>query len=174
MSATQERTGVITMGGKPMTLVGTEPKVGEKAPDFVLLDKGLAEKRLRDFAGKIKVISVAPSLDTKVCSIQLRWFNEDAAQRPDDVVVLNVTMDLPFAIGRFCAVEGIENALALSDHRDASFGLGYGVLIKELRLLARSVFIIDKDDVLRYAQIVPEETNEPDYEDAMKVLEALK
>ena len=169
-----ERTGVITMGGKPMTLMGTEPKVGEKAPDFVLLDSGLTEKRLKDFAGKIKVISVAPSLDTSVCSLQLRWFNEDAASRPDDVVVLNVTMDLPFAIKRFCAVEGIENALALSDHRDASFGLGYGVLIKELRLLARSVFIIDKDDVLRYVQIVPEETHEPDYEAAMKVLETLK
>ena len=169
-----ERKGVITMGGKPLTLLGNEPKIGEKAPDFTLLDKGLAEKSLKDFAGKIKVISVAPSLDTKVCSIQLRWFNEDAASRPDDVAVLNVTMDLPFAIGRFCAVEGIENATALSDHRDASFGLGYGVLIKELRLLARSIFIIDKNDVLRYVQIVPEETNEPDYEDAMKVLETLK
>ncbi|MBQ9565509.1 MAG: thiol peroxidase [Synergistaceae bacterium] len=169
-----ERTGVITMGGNPMTLMGNEAKVGEKAPDFVLLDKGLAEKRLKDFAGKIKVVSVAPSLDTKVCSIQLQWFNEDAAKEGDDVVVLNVTMDLPFAIGRFCATNGIENAMALSDHREASFGLGYGVLIKELRLLARSIFIIDKDDVIRYVQIVPEETNEPDYEAAMKVLETLK
>ncbi|MCR4819125.1 MAG: thiol peroxidase [Fretibacterium sp.] len=169
-----ERTGIITMGGKPLTLMGTELKEGEKAPDFVLLDSGLAEKRLKDFAGKIKVISVAPSLDTSVCSLQLRWFNEDAASRPDDVVVLNVTMDLPFAIKRFCAVEGIKNALALSDHREASFGLNYGVLIKELRLLARSVFIIDKDDMLRYVQIVPEETNEPNYEDAMKVLATLK
>ena len=170
----QERTGIITMGGKPLTLVGTEPKVGEKAPDFTLLDSGLAEKRLGDFAGKIKVISVAPSLDTPVCSLQLRWFNEDAAKRPDDVAVLNMTMDLPFAIKRFCAVEGIQNALALSDHREASFGMGYGVLIKELRLLARSIFIVDKGDVLRYVQIVPEETNEPDYDDAMKVLESLK
>ncbi|MBQ7262724.1 MAG: thiol peroxidase [Synergistaceae bacterium] len=169
----QERTGIITMGGAPMTLVGATPKVGERAPAFTVLDSGLAEKGLADFAGKVKVISVAPSLDTPVCSLQLRWFNEDAAKRPDGVAVLNVTMDLPFAIKRFCAVEGIEAALALSDHRDASFGTAYGVLIKELRLLARSIFIIDRDDVLRYVQIVPEVTNEPDYDHAMKALDQL-
>ena len=156
-----------------MTLLGNEPKVGEKAPDFTLLDANLAPKTLKDFAGKIKVLSVAPSLDTKVCNLQLHWFNEDMASRPEGVVVLNVTMDLPFAIKRLCATEGIENAIALSDHRDASFGLNYGVLIKELRLLARSIFIVDKDDILRYVQIVPEETNEPDYDDAMKFLDTL-
>ncbi|MBQ3626447.1 MAG: thiol peroxidase [Synergistaceae bacterium] len=168
-----ERKGIITMGGNPMTLVGNEPKIGEKAPDFTLLDAKLEPKSLKDFAGKIKVISVAPSLDTKVCNLQLHWFNEDMASRPEGVVVLNVTMDLPFAIGRFCATEGIENAIALSDHREASFGLNYGVLIKELRLLARSIFIVDKDDILRYVQIVPEETNEPNYDDAVKFLETL-
>ena len=168
-----ERKGIITMGGNPMTLVGNEPKVGEKAPDFMLLDASLAPKTLKDFAGKIKVISVAPSLDTPVCNLQLHWFNEDAASRPEGVVVLNVTMDLPFAIKRFCATEGIENAIALSDHREASFGLNYGVLIKELRLLARSIFIVDKDDILRYVQIVPEEHDAPDYDAAMKFLETL-
>ena len=169
----QERTGIITMGGNPMTLLGTEPKVGGKAPDFAVVDSGLAVKTLGDFAGKIKVISVAPSLDTPVCSLQLRWFNEDAAKEPKDVAVLNITMDLPFAIKRFCAVEGIENALALSDHREASFGTGYGVLIRELRLLTRSIFIIDREDVLRYAQIVPEVTHEADYQDAIKALQKL-
>ena len=168
-----ERKGIITMGGNAMTLLGNEPKIGEKAPDFTLLDANLAPKTLKDFAGKIKVLSVAPSLDTPVCNLQLHWFNEDMASRPEGVVVLNVTMDLPFAIKRFCATEGIENAIALSDHRDASFGLNYGVLIKELRLLARSIFIVDKDDILRYVQIVPEETNEPDYDDAMKCVESL-
>lgn len=169
----QERTGIITMKGKPLTLLGSTPKVGDKAPDFVVLDSGLAEKSLKDYAGKVKVLSVAPSLDTPVCSLQLRWFNEDAAQEPGDVVVLNLTMDLPFAIKRFCAVEGIENAIALSDHRTASFGTAYGVLIKELRLLTRSVFIVDKDDVVRYVQVVPEVTDEPDYEDAIKALKTL-
>ncbi len=169
-----ERKGIITMGGNPMTLVGNEPKIGEKAPDFTLLDGSLAPKTLKDFAGKIKVLSVAPSLDTPVCNLQLHWFNEDAVSKTDGVVVLNVTMDLPFAIKRFCATEGIENAIALSDHRDASFGLNYGVLIKELRLLARSIFIVDRDDVLRYVQIVPEQSNEPDYDAAMEFLGKLK
>lgn len=168
-----ERTGVITMMGNALTLVGPALKAGDKAPGFTVLDASLAPKTLEDFKGKIKVVSVTPSLDTPVCDLQLHWFNEDAAKQPDDVVVLNLSMDLPFAIKRFCATAGIEKALALSDHRDASFGTAYGVLIKELRLLARSIFIIDKDDVLRYVQIVPEQTNAPDYEGALKVLKGL-
>ena len=168
-----ERTGVITMMGNALTLVGPALKAGDKAPGFTVLDASLAPKTLEDFKGKIKVVSVTPSLDTPVCDLQLHWFNEDAAKQPDDVVVLNLSMDLPFAIKRFCATAGIEKALALSDHRDASFGTAYGVLIKELRLLARSIFIIDKDDVLRYVQIVPEQTNAPDYEGALKALKGL-
>ena len=169
-----ERTGVITMMGNALTLVGPALKAGDKAPGFTVLDASLAPKTLEDFKGKIKVVSVTPSLDTPVCDLQLHWFNEDAAKQPDDVVVLNLSMDLPFAIKRFCATAGIEKALALSDHRDASFGTAYGVLIKELRLLARSIFIIDKDDVLRYVQIVPEQTNAPDYEGALKALKDLR
>ena len=168
-----ERTGVITMMGNALILVGPALKAGDKAPGFTVLDASLAPKTLEDFKGKIKVVSVTPSLDTPVCDLQLHWFNEDAAKQPDDVVVLNLSMDLPFAIKRFCATAGIEKALALSDHRDASFGTAYGVLIKELRLLARSIFIIDKDDVLRYVQIVPEQTNAPDYEGALKALKGL-
>lgn len=168
-----ERTGMITMGGKPLTLAGNAVKVGDKAPDFTLLDSGLAPKSLKDFEGKVKVVSVTPSLDTPTCNLQIHWFNEDAANQPGDVVVLNVSMDLPFAIGRFCATAGIDKAVALSDHRDASFGNGYGVLIKELRLLARSIFIIDRQNVIRYVQIVPEQTEEPNYDDALEVLKTL-
>ena len=169
-----ERTGVITMMGNALTLVGPELKAGDKAPGFTVLDESLAPKTLEDFKGKIKVISVTPSLDTPVCDLQLHWFNEDAANHPDEVVVITLSLDLPFAVKRFCATAGIENVMALSDHRDASFGTAYGVLIKELRLLARSIFIIDKDDVIRYARIVPEQTNEPDYEDAIKALDSLR
>ena len=165
-----ERKGVVTFQGNPLTLVGSELKPGDRAPEFTVLDKELNERTLKDFAGKIKVISVTPSLDTPVCDIQARRFNEEATKLPEDVVVLNISMDLPFAIARFCTAAGIENVEVLSDHRDASFGTSYGVLIKELRLLARSVFIIDKEDTIRYIEIVPEITNEPDYEKALTAL----
>ena len=162
-----ERNSVVTFFGNPLTLVGNEVKVGDKAPDFVLLDKELKEVRLSDYAGKLKIISVTPSLDTPVCDLQARTFNEKAQSLPGDVVILNVSMDLPFAIARFCASAGIDKVITLSDHRDASFGNGYGVLVKELRLLARSIFVIDKSNVVRYVQIVPEMTKEPDYDKAL-------
>ena len=166
-----ERKNIITFKGNPLTLTGNEMRVGDKAPDFIVLDDELRETGLKDFAGKVKVISVTPSLDTPVCDLQARMFNSEAAKLPAAVVVLNISMDLPFAISRFCASAGIDRVKALSDHRDASFGNGYGVLIKELRLLARAVFILDRDNVIRYIEIVPEMTKEPDYE---KALEALK
>ncbi len=168
-----ERKGVITMKGNPLTLVGPDIKVGDRAPAFTVLDGELNEVRLKDFRGKIKVISVTPSLDTSVCDLQLRRFNHEAASLPADVVVLNVSMDLPFAIARFCTAAEIDRARALSDHRNASFGEAYGVLIKELRLLARSIFIIDKDDIVRYREIVPEETQHPDYEKALSALQMI-
>lgn len=157
----------VTFQGNPLTLIGPEPKAGDKAPDFKVLDRGLGEKTLADFGGKVKLISVTPSLDTPVCDIQARRFNEEAANL-GGVAVLNISMDLPFAIERFCTAAGIENVEALSDHREASFGNAYGVLIKELRLLARSVFVIDKDDTIRYVQIVPEITEHPDYDKALE------
>ncbi|MFA0889631.1 MAG: thiol peroxidase [Synergistales bacterium] len=168
-----ERTGIITMKGNPLTLVGPELKPQDKAPFFTVVDQNLVPKTLADFQGKFKVISVTPSLDTPVCDLQIHWFNEDAANQPRDVAVINISMDLPFAIRRFCATGGIDKAIALSDHRDASFGTNWGVLIKELRLLARSIFIVDPANVIRYVQIVPEQTSEPDYEAAIEALRKL-
>jgi len=138
-------------------------KIGDYAPDFTVLDGELKEVNIKDFAGKIKVLSVTPSLDTAVCDMQARRFNQEAAQLSDDVVVLNISMDLPFAISRFCTTAGIDKIKALSDHRDASFGTAYGVLIKDLRLLARSVFVIDRNDIISYKEIVPELTDVPDF-----------
>jgi len=169
----KERTGIVTIHGRPLTLIGPELKIGEKAPGFTVLDGEVNEVRFGDFRGKIKVISVTPSLDTPVCDLQARRFNHEAASLPEDVAVLNISMDLPFAIVRFCATAGIDRAKALSDHRDAFFGTAYGVLIKELRLLARSVFIVDKDDVIRYIEVVPDMSNHPDYDKALSVLEKM-
>jgi len=163
-----ERQGIVTMKGAPVTLVGPELKVGEKAPDFRVLDRELNEVILEDCSGKVRLISVTPSLDTPVCDTQVRRFNEEAAKLPGDVSVFNISMDLPFAIDRFCTTAGIDKVQALSDHRDASFGTNYGVLIKELRLLARSVFVIDKDDTIKYIEIVPEATEHPDYDKALE------
>jgi thiol peroxidase len=158
------------MKGKPLTLIGPDVRAGDRAPDFSVLDENLNIVSLADFVGKTKLISVTPSLDTPVCDLQLRRFNREAASMPRDVVVLNISMDLPFAVSRFCSTAGIDRAKALSDHREASFGAAYGVLIKELRLLARSIFIIDKNNVVRYKEIVPEQSNHPDYEKALRAL----
>jgi thioredoxin-dependent peroxiredoxin len=168
-----ERKNMVTFRGNPLTLLGDEIKAGDRAPGFVVLDKELKEVRLTDLAGKVKIISVTPSLDTPVCDLQARTFNEEAQALPGDLVVLNISMDLPFAIARFCASAGIDKVMTLSDHRDASFGNAYGVLIKELRLLARSIFVVDKSDVVRYVQIVPEMTNPPDYDKALAAAKTL-
>jgi thiol peroxidase len=168
-----ERTGKITIHGNPLTLIGPEIAVGSKAPAFKVLDKDLNEVKSGDFAGKIRIISVTPSLDTPVCDIQINKFNKEAAQFGDDVVVINISMDLPFAIARFCAAAGIDKVKTLSDHRDASFGNAYGVLIKELRLLARSIFVIDKSDVVRYIELVPEVTDPPDYDKVISIVKGL-
>lgn len=168
-----ERKGVVTMKGAPVTLVGPALKVGDKAPRFKVLDRELREAGLEDFTGKVRLISVTPSLDTSVCDLQARRFNEEAANLSDDVVVLNVSMDLPFAVDRFCTTAGIDRVQALSDHKDGSFGQNYGVLIKELRLLARSVFVIDMDDTIRYMEIVPEATHHLDFEKALAATDRL-
>lgn len=162
-----ERKGVVTFQGNPLTLIGPAIRAGDKAPEFTVLDRGLREVRLSDFRGKVKVISVTPSLDTPVCDLQARRFNEEASRFPGLVAVLNISMDLPFAISRFCTAAGIDRVQAFSDHKDASFGRAFGVLIKELRLLARAVFVIDRNDVVRYAEIVGEVTSHPDYDRAL-------
>ena len=167
----EKRTGVITFAGGPLTLVGPEVKVGQQAPDFTLLDNELNVKTLADFDGKVKVISVVPSLDTGVCDAQTRWFNQDVTKLSDDVVVLTVSMDLPFAQARWCGAAGVNNVITLSDHKDAYFGQNYGFLIEELRLLSRGVVVINKDNKVTYVEYVPEVTNPVNFD---AVLAAVK
>lgn len=166
----QERQGVATIHGNPLTLAGKELKVGDKAPDFMLLNNELQPKTLADYAGKALIISSVPSLDTPVCDMETRRFNKEAASLGEGVTVLTVSMDLPFAQARWCGAAGADNVVTLSDHRDASFGSAWGVLIKELRLLARCVFVVDKQGVIRLVHLVPEVTNEPDYDSILKVV----
>lgn len=154
----------ITFKGNPMTLVGPELKVGDAAPDFSVVDNALAPVNLATYAGKVKIISAVPSLDTPVCDTETRRFNQEAAQLPGAVAVLTVSLDLPFAQKRWCGAAGIDKVVTLSDYRDRSFGLAYGVLIDELKLLSRSIFVVDQNNTIRYIQHVPEVTQEPDYE----------
>lgn len=159
-----ERKGVVTMKGKEVTLVGNEVKVGDAAPDAELTANDLSAVKLSSFRGKVCIISSVPSLDTQVCDVMTRRFNKEAAGLGADVAVLTVSMDLPFAQKRWCGAAGVENVQTLSDYREGSFGQAYGVLIKELRLLARAVFVVDKEGVVRYTEIVKELTDEPDYD----------
>ena len=168
-----DRSGIVTFKGKPLTLSGNPVKTGDRAPDFVALRRDSSPAGLADFKGNVLVINSVPSLDTAVCATQTRYFNEAAAGLGDRVKVLVISMDLPFAQGRFCATEGIANLETLSDHRDASFGLAYGLLMKELRLLARAVLVVDAAGIVRYLQVVPEMTHEPDYEAALAAARAL-
>jgi thiol peroxidase len=161
------------MGGNPITLAGPKLNAGDPAPDFMVLDNDLMPKILGDFEGKTKLISVVVSLDVSVGDAQTRKFNEAAADFGDDVAVLTISADLPFTQKRWCGNTGIDRVVTLSDHRDIIFGLNYGVLIKELRLLNRAVFIIDKDNVIRYAEIVEENHNHPDYQKALEALKTL-
>jgi thiol peroxidase len=169
----QERSGIITFKGNPFTLLGTELKVGAKAPDFKVVDNSLAPVTLATYSGRIKVISAVPSLDTPVCDTETRRFNQEAAGFPDNVVVLTVSLDLPFAQKRWCGAAGIDRVTTLSDYQERSFAAAYGIMVKELKLLARAVFIIDADDTLRYIQIVPEVTSEPDYAAVSGAVKAL-
>ena len=162
----EKRTGVVTFAGNPIALLGKEVKVGDKAPAFTLLDNGLGEKTLADYAGKVKVISVVPSLDTGVCDAQTRWFNQNVSKLGDNVVVLTVSVDLPFAQKRWCGAAGIDQVETLSDHRDLSFGENYGFILEGLRLLSRGIVVIDKDDVVRYVEYVPEVTSAVNFDAA--------
>src|SRR5512133_3231819 len=168
----QEKKGVITFKGNPFTLLGPELKTGNKAPDFTVVDNGLAPVSLASYKGKIKVISAVPSLDTPVCDTETRRFNQEAATLPENVVVLTVSLDLPFAQKRWCGAAGIDRVTTLSDYRERSFGNAYGVVIKELVLLARAIFVIDANDTIRYIQIVPEVTTEPDYAAVMAAVKS--
>lgn len=169
----EERTGIITFQGNPLTLIGKELKPGTPAPDFRVVDNGLAPVTLADFTGKIKILSAVPSLDTPVCDTETRRFNKEAAALPDNIVVLTISMDLPFAQARWCGAAGIDRVKTLSDYQERSFAEAYGLLIKELKLLARAVFVVDAGNTIRYLQIVPEITEEPDYDAALNAAKAL-
>src|SRR5512136_1567075 len=167
----EERKGVITFMGNPLTLVGPSLKVGDKAPNFTVLDNALNPVQLSAYKGKICILSSVPSLDTPVCDLETRRFNQEAATLGSEVAVLTVSMDLPFAQKRWCGAAGVDKVTTLSDHRDASFGTAYGVLVKDVRLLARAVFVVDRQGVIRYVQLVKETGAEPDY---APVLDAVK
>jgi thiol peroxidase len=169
----KERKGVITMKGNPLTLVGSEVKVGEPAPDCEVVGKDLEPVKLSSFRGKVCIISSMPSLDTSVCDMMTRKFNEDAVVLGANVVVLAISMYLPFAQDRWCIATDVRNVYMFSDHRNASFAQAFGVLIKDLRLLARAVFVVDKEGIIRYIEIVDELTHEPDYEAVLKAAEEL-
>jgi thiol peroxidase len=173
-STMEEQKRTVTMKGNPLTLVGNAAKVGQPAPDFEVIANDMSSVKLSSFKGKVCIICSVPSLDTSVCDTETRRFNEEADKLGSDVVVLTISMDLPFAQKRWCGSAGIENVQTLSDHREASFGKAYGVLIKELRLLARAVFVVDADGIIRYTQIVKELTNEPDYTAVLNAVKGLE
>jgi thioredoxin-dependent peroxiredoxin len=168
-----ERTGLVTFAGNPVTLVGTAIKVGDKAPEFSGVDQSLKAVNLSTYKGKTVVIAIYPSIDTGICQKQNHKFNEIAGSMKD-VVVLSVSLDLPFAQKRYCAAEGLSNIVTLSDYKEREFGQKYGYLIKELALLARGTVVIDKEGIVRLVEIVPEITTEPDYDATLKILGELQ
>jgi thiol peroxidase len=164
----EERKGAVTMRGNPLTLVGPELKAGQKAPAFTAVGKGMAPVTLDQFKGKVKIIAAIPSIDTPVCDAETRRFNEEASKLPGDVQILTISMDLPFAQARWCGAAGVDKVTTISDWRAAEFGQKYGALIKELHLLARAVFVLDKNDNVVYAEYVKEVANQPNFEAALE------
>lgn len=165
-SVANERPGATTFKGKPMTLVGPELKVGDKAPDFEAVDRTLQPVTLASTSGSVRIFSVVPSLDTPVCDMQTKRFNEEAAKLPN-VKMYTISMDLPFAQSRWCRDFGVDHIQMLSDHRSASFGAAYGTLIKEWRIESRAIFVLDKDDTIRHVEYVKEVAEHPNYEAAL-------
>jgi thioredoxin-dependent peroxiredoxin len=169
----EERTGIITFQGNPLTLLGRALHLGDPAPDFEILDNDLQPVRVSAFRGKVVIITAVPSLDTPVCDLETRRFNAEAANLGSEVQILTVSMDLPFAQKRWCGAAGVARLITLSDHREAAFGTAYGALIKELRLLARAVYLVDREGIIRYIQVVRELTQEPDYEEVLQAVKTL-
>src|SRR5437879_2087587 len=157
-----------TVRGEPMPSVGADLKAGPKAPAFSAVGKGLAPVTLDQFKGKVKIMAAIPSIDTPVCDAETRRFNEEAAKLPGDVQILTISMDLPFAQARWCGAAGVDKVTTISDWRAAEFGQKYGALIKELHLLARAVFVLDKNDNVVYAEYVKEVANQPNFEAALE------
>ena len=166
----KERKGIVTMGGNPLTLAGEEIKVGDKAPEFTASNNDLSEFSSKDLDGKVRVLSVVPSIDTKVCQMQTNRFNKEAADL-DGVDVVTLSVDLPFAQDRFVGENNIEDIKLVSDYKDHDFGKKYGFLLKENQLLSRGIVVVDKEDKVQYVEYVKEVTDEPDYD---KALEAVK
>jgi thiol peroxidase len=169
----EEHTGIVTFLGNPLTLLGPQVEKGDTAPDATLLDNDMNPVKLSSYRGKTCIISSVPSLDTPVCDMETRRFNTEAAKIGAGTVILTVSMDLPFAQKRWCGAAGVDKVITLSDHRNAEFGTAYGVLIKELRLLARTIFIVDPQGKIRYVQQVKEVSQEPDYEAVLNALSSL-
>jgi len=168
-----ENKNTVKVKGNPVTLIGEETKTGQKAVDFNVLNTDLGEVLFSSFKNKIKLIASVPSLDTPVCDLEIKRFNDEASRLSKDLVIMFISMDLPFAQKRFCQANEIKIVKTFSDHRYADFGQKFGVLIKELRLLARAIFIIDKNDIIKYIQIVPELTSSPDYDQALSALKRI-
>ncbi|AIF51202.1 thiol peroxidase [Pelosinus sp. UFO1] len=164
-----KRSDVVKFGGNPVTLIGTEVKIGDKAPEFTALSPDLSPLSLSDTKSKVRVISVVPSIDTSVCDIQTRWFNEEAA-KIDGLTVLSISVDLPFALKKYCAAKDIATIKTISDHKDLDFGLKYGFVIEELRLLSRGTVVIDKNDIVRHVEYVANIGDQPDYDKVMAVV----
>lgn len=162
-----------TFKGNPITLIGPELKVGDTAPDFKLNKDLVTEVSLKDYEGKIKLISVVPSLDTGVCDAQTRRFNQAAADLGEDVVILTVSVDLPFAQARWCGAAGIESVITLSDYKDNEFGKAYGVLIDEFKLDHRAVFVIDPHNKIQYVEYLKEMSEHPNYDEPIHVVKKL-
>ncbi len=163
----------VTFGGKKLNLYGDVVKVSDKAPDFKAVNNDLSSFDSKENQGKVVVYSVVPSIDTGVCSLQARTFNEEAEKLGDDVIVITVSCDLPFAQKRFCAQEGIKNSISISDYKDHDFGKKYGFLIEDLALLSRGVVIVDKNGKIAYTEYVKEVTNEVNFEAALDAVKAL-
>lgn len=159
--------------GQELALAGKEIKVGDSAPDATLVARDLTAKKLSDWNGQIKVLLAMPSMDTPVCQNQVRQFNKDAVDFADDVVVIALSTDLPFAQERFCAAEGLDRVVTLSDHKTAEFGEKYGYLVPDLRLLSRGVVVVDRDNVVRYIEYVPEASDQVDFASALEALKKL-
>lgn len=169
-----ERKNIITFKGNPFTLLGTPVNKGDKAPDFTAVTNDLSQRKLSDYKGKVIIISAVPSLDTGVCDLQTKHFNAEAAALGDHVRILTISCDLPFAQTRWCGATGTTNLETLSDYKDTDFGLKYGVLIKELRLLTRSIFVIDSSGTVTYTEIVPEVANAVNFNNALAAGQAAR
>lgn len=167
-----KRINEITFAGNYVTIVGDKVEVGQKAPDFTALKNDLSEYKLSENTGKIRVISVVPSVDTGVCALQTERFNREAATLPD-VEIVTISVDLPFALDRFCGAKGIDNSVTLSDHKTLDFGSKYGFIVEELRLLTRGIVVVDKDDTIKHVEYVSEITEHPNYDAVLETVKSL-